>query len=139
MDLHRDRLIHVNILQDLLATTVTSENKRKKIRKTIIRTIDLNAREDETLRDDELGSPSGVKAKTLRTIWIFFKVVQIDDNLVRPICIEDDFPSMGIKGLIEWFKANVDLFAVSTDEMLDINPSVACHQLKIDNFTYYVA
>lgn len=68
MDLHRDHLIHVNILKDLLATTVTSENKRKKICKTIVRTIDLNAREDETLRDDELGSPSGIKAKTLRTI-----------------------------------------------------------------------
>lgn len=58
---------------------------------------------------------------------------------MRSICIKDDFPSMGIKGLIEWFKANVDLFAVSTDEMLDINPSAACHQLKIDNFTYYMA
>lgn len=126
-------LIHETTLKNTLATTATSENKRKKTRGTSVSIIDPDVQEDETLQDDELSSSSGVKAKTLRKVSDDnFKVVQFNDNPKRPVCIWVDLPSVVKNRLIECLIANVDHFVGSSDNIPNVDPNVTCHHFKID-------
>lgn len=126
-------------MKNPLATIVSLEKKRKKTYKITIITINLCVREDESLRDNKFDSPLGVKSKALRPTQEFFEVIQLDDDLISLFCIGVNLPFVMKRRLIEFLKANVDLIAVSPNEILNIDPSVAFHQLNIDHFTYYVA
>lgn len=67
-------------------------------------------------------------AKALRpTPYDNFEIVQLNDNLMRPICIEANLSPMVMEMLIKCFKANINLFLVSPNEIPIINPNVVCH------------
>lgn len=58
---------------------------------------------------------------------------------MRLVHLGANFQSKVKKWLINFLKAKIDLFEVSLDEMPEIYPSVAYHQLNIDPFAQYVA
>lgn len=61
-----------------------------------------------------------------------FETIKLDDNPSWVVRIYADFPPTMRKRLFECLRANYNLFAISPDEMLSIDPSVVCHQLNVD-------
>lgn len=81
-------LIHETILNNLSTTPFSPEKKGKKTSGITNKMVDLYVGEDETFQDDELSSSSEVKAKDLRPVPDeSFKVIHLDDNLKRSVCI----------------------------------------------------
>lgn len=70
--------------------------------------------------------------KTPRSIlYGNFENIQLDKNLDMLI-IRDDMVILVRRGLIRCLRANIDLFTISLDKMVDIDPNVACHRLNIN-------
>lgn len=66
-----------------------------------------------------------------------FEFILLEYNPKSLVRIWGRFFVHGQKRLVECLNANVGLFAVSLEEMSDIDPNVAYYQLKIDPSTRY--
>lgn len=61
-----------------------------------------------------------------------FKSVQLDDNPTTMFKIGANLTPTVENDLIECLRANAELFACSSEKMLGIDPSVACHKLNVN-------
>lgn len=64
--------------------------------------------------------------------------MHLGENLAMSVRIGSKLPISVMRGLIEYLRANTDLFVISLDEIPDIDPNVACHHLNIDPSIRYV-
>lgn len=67
-----------------------------------------------------------------------FKVIQLDDNPTQLVMIWVNLPIGVNRGLIELLKVNANLYVLTSNEMSDIDLSVACHELNINYGSQYV-
>lgn len=94
----------------------------------IIIITDLDAREYEVLKGNELYTFTKTHKKTLRPILDGeFKFVQLDDNLSRSVKIDTSLLARVKKDFIEYVRSNIDLFAISPHKMLGIYSKMTCH------------
>lgn len=71
--------------------------------------------------------------KTLRAILDSeFKVILLDDNPTWLVRVGVDLSARVKKYLVEFLRANTDLFAISPHKILGIDSSMACHLLNIN-------
>ncbi|MCH84825.1 hypothetical protein A2U01_0005662 [Trifolium medium] len=68
-----------------------------------------------------------------------FITVQLDNNPTKTVNIGANLPQRIQEALIRCLKANADVFATTPEEMLGIDPTVACHHLNVDSSMKYVA
>jgi hypothetical protein len=105
---------------------------------------DFNVRQDEGNPKEEEGCeiPIPLKAKLYfesPTLDGNFKIMQLDDTAVQKVKIGEIFLVPMEEGHIKCLKGNADLFACSTKEMPGIEPSVACHKLKVNPSAEYIS
>lgn len=135
-DLHRARLICKIILRNPWETTLTPKNKVKKTIMFLTNVVNLNICEKYAIPSDEIDSPLKPTVTTVRPIPNgSFKMIHLDENPIRSYCVWVYFSALLKKEHIECLRANVDLFAISPNNMPNIYPSVPCHWLNIDPST----
>lgn len=67
-----------------------------------------------------------------------FISIQINENSTRTVIIGDKLPALVERDLINCLKVNVDLSLIFPDEISDMDPNMACHQLNIYLFIRYM-
>lgn len=65
--------------------------------------------------------------------------MQLDDTTVQKVMIGENFLVPMEEGHIKCLKGNAYLFSFSTKEMPGIDPSVACHKLKVNPSAEYIS
>lgn len=60
------------------------------------------------------------------------EVIQLGDNLTKPVKIGSELPSEVKKTLIKWLMANADFFSISPYEIPDIDPIIVCLLWNVD-------
>lgn len=114
VDLREARLIHETMLRNPHAISLIYKKKRKKAHMSSIIAIDLEVqKEDEILQNNKLNSPPETKVRIWRPIPNEnFKVVQLDENPAKSICVEAEFVWELICRL-EYRKGCIDMLSTS--------------------------
>jgi len=87
----------------------------------------------EDLKEQKREHNDPFSAKLLRPIPDGeFELVPFEDDPSKNFKIGKDLPELVKIQLIARLRENANLFAWSTADMPEIDPSVACHQLKVD-------
>lgn len=68
-----------------------------------------------------------------------FEVIQLDANLVRLVKINANFPTRIRETLVECLRVDTYPFAISPDEMLDIDLVIVFHQLNVNLDAWYIS
>lgn len=68
-----------------------------------------------------------------------FEVIQLEEYLYRSVKIGVGLHLKVRTILIEFLQDNAKLFAITPNEILDIDPNIACHHLNVDAKARYVS
>lgn len=100
----------------------------------------FDAHLDKNTKDERLNLPIEARMKIPKPIlYGEFVTAQLDENLTRIVKIGANLHHSVEKDLINFFRGNINLCTVSLEEMPNIDPIGACHQLNIDPSVQYVA
>lgn len=122
-DQHGALLIHEIVPNNPFMVNFISKRIKNMTCQTVI-TVDLDVQEDGKLQNSELGLAGEVKGGILRlTSDGNFEIIQLANNPTQSFCIEAEKLSLVKKRFIEFPKAYVVIFAVFTNEMLNIDPT----------------
>lgn len=85
-------------------------------------------REDEIPKENQGSSSTRDKTKTLKLVLNGeFETLILEDNPLQSVHLSVDQLPILNKRLVDYLKANIDVFAISLDKMIGIDSSVVCH------------